>query len=249
MISLAYNVQGWMGYPRHCLEGMSSRSVGKLFSEALAKYNPDIITLSEASLGPILDTVIKELGVNHVIFPSSLSWPGVVLTKYRILQSESYSLKRKYWSKGLFTRHWGRVLLETDSPVIAIHSLHLFPGPHPEVRKLEIPEVLRVSKEDTDLGYSAIVQGDLNHGPGVYAYRLWKNAGFVDAFVETRAREDRTFRSDNPRFRLDYIFALGPVSENLLECRVLNEPPFNSNKKGNEEYALSDHLPVMAIFS
>jgi endonuclease/exonuclease/phosphatase family metal-dependent hydrolase len=227
---------------------MGPNTAGNLFSKALDKHRPDIITLSEATLGPVLDAVIEKLGVNYMVFPSSRSWPGVLFTKYEILEAESYSLNRSYWSRRLFTRHWGRALLETDLGSVAIHSLHLFPDSHSETLKLEVLEVLRVLKEDMNLGCSTIVQGDLNHGPEDYFYKLWMNAGLVDAFVKTGVTEDRTFRADDPRLRLDHILAHGPVSEEMVRCRVLNEPPFDFNKIDDEECALSDHLPVMATF-
>lgn len=246
MLSLTYNVHGWVSWPKRVFEDMDFDKIEKMFSKALAKYRPNIITLSEASLSPVLDAVLQNLEMNYVVFPSSRSWPGVLLTKHKVLEAAGCSFDRKYWSRKLFTRHWGRVLLDTELGDVAVHSLHLYPDPSSEG---EVSEVLKVLRNDMNLGYSIIVQGDLNHEPKDYAYRLWMDAGLVDAFVKVGVGKGGTFRANEPSRRIDYVLVYGPIADNLVECRVLNEPPFKFNEINGEEYALSDHLPVMATFS
>lgn len=246
MISITYNVAGWSGWPHGSLKQLSYSEIGELFAKALKRYNPDIITFSEAPPCSIIDVIANELDMKVSIFPSAWCWPGVILTKYKILKTESFSLNRKYWSRDLFSRHWGKCILETEFGKVILHSLHLYPNPNTKIHENEVLEVIKTLKEDIKSGLSIILQGDLNHEPSHNAYEKWLQLGLVDTFAKAGIGDYGTFRSDDPKRRIDYIFAYGPIVNHLVECRVLKENPFSFDKK--EKRSLSDHLPVMAIF-
>ncbi|RJS85347.1 hypothetical protein CW702_01285, partial [Candidatus Bathyarchaeota archaeon] len=223
--------------------------IANLFVSALERINPDIITFSEASLTPILNVIIDELGMRYAVFPSYGCWHGVVLTKYRIKRSIARSLSRRYWSRMLFSRHWGTVLLDTDLGQIVIHSLHLYPDPKGSIINREVREVARVVRREILMGKSVIVQGDLNHEPTDPVYKVWSKTGLIDAFEAVGFGSGETFKSDAPSRRIDYILVGGPLRERLKECRTVREKPFMKLRKGDLTYSLSDHLPVTAMFT
>ena len=246
MISITYNVGGWSGWPRNSLKKLSSIEIGKLFANALKKYKPDIITFSEASPCSIINVIANELDMEVVIFPSSWCWPGVLLTKYKVLESRGFSLDKKYWSRDLFTRHWGRCIIETEFGKIILHSLHLYPDPNSKIHEEENIEFLRFLRNDIKTGLPILVQGDLNHEPFHKIHNTWLKMNLIDTFVKVGLGDGNTYKSDDPKSRIDYIFVYGILTKHLVMCRVLNEVPFKLDKR--IKYALSDHLPVMAIF-
>jgi exonuclease III len=73
-------------------------------------------------------------------------------------------------------------------------------------------------------------------------------AGFSDAFAAKGTGQPHTARTSKPATRIDYVMALGPIATRLTECRVLFEGAFRLNPDDPTSFALSDHLPVMAIF-
>jgi len=246
MRTIAYNVHGWTGYPKGTFEGKSLVEVGELFAKSLAKYKPDIITLSEAPLCPAVDVIAQKLNMEVIAFPSSWCWPGVLLTKYEVSKVEERSLKREYWSKELFTRHYGKAILSTELGEVVLYSLHLYPNPKSEVHKLEVLEVVEELKVDVEEERLVLVQGDLNHEPTDPAYDEWMKARLIDAFVKAGRGKGETFKVGELTRRIDYVLVSENLAERLTECRVLDEPPFNVEV--DEGGALSDHLPIMAIF-
>jgi len=243
MISIAYNVRGWDGWPS--FKGLNFSEIGERFADALGRYSPDIITFSEAPLCSITNIIADKLGMNIFVFPSSWSWHGVLLTKYKVLDVKAFSFDRDYWSRDLFSRHWGRCIIETEFGKVVLHSLHLFPDPSSQRHRDEVLEVLKILRRDIDLGYPILLQGDLNHEPIHESYKRWLEIGLIDLFTEAGIGEENTFRSDNPSQRIDYIFTNNILVDHLIECRVLDIYPFTPGKDG---VALSDHLPIIAIF-
>ena len=246
MRTIAYNVHGWAGYPKGAFKDKSLVEVGELFAKSLVKYEPDIITFSEAPLCPTVDIIARRLNMKVVVFPSSWCWPGVLLTKYEVLEVKGYSLLREYWSKGLFTRHYGKATLLTEFGEVVLYSLHLYPDPKSEVHKLEVLEVIKELKTDIGEGRLVLVQGDLNHEPTDSAYNGWMKIKLIDAFIKAGSGKGYTFKVGSLDRRIDYVLISKNLAKHLTECHVLSEPPFNVKIK--EEVALSDHLPIMAIF-
>jgi endonuclease/exonuclease/phosphatase family metal-dependent hydrolase len=214
----------------------------------LAIHDPDIINFSESPKETLTKEVAEILGMNHVRFPSGGNWPGTMLSKFDIIDSQNAPIKGEK-HKELFTRHWGRaaVKLPNDEKLI-VHSAHLYPTADPKVRLREIRAMIESMKSDLDAGRSMLLIGDLNHGPDSNEYKLWIDAGWIDTFAKVGKGNGPTIKSDIPKYRIDYVMATGPIASRVVESRALFEGAFRLNINDKESFALSDHLPQLAVF-
>ena len=227
MRTIAYNVYGFDGYQHRSEWGKRGKVGGKVpvvgareIGQALKNYGPDIVTTSESRDEAAVAALAEALGFVYVYFPSFGLWPGGVVTKYRVLESENCPVvgKRRV---DLFTRHWGRVVLETgEGQVVIVHSVHTFAGTA-DVRYWEVKRILEVVREDVASGHSVLVQGDLNHTPNGPEYRLWQKVGLVDTFAQITSGSDagKTLLRPEPVARLDYVWATENLS--LTDARPL----------------------------
>jgi endonuclease/exonuclease/phosphatase family metal-dependent hydrolase len=248
---IAYNVYGCTGWPRDrplAQKAVEKGQMAKRLAMELALHEPDIVNFSESPSEAVAEEVAEHLGMNHVRFPSGGNWPGTLLSRYEILDSENVPLGHER-PEELFTRHWGRatVKLPNGNPLI-VHSAHLYPGSDPSVRLKEIPAMLRSMKADLEANRSMLLIGDLNHGPNTKEYELWTDAGWIDAFAKVGEGKGLTIKADTPEYRIDYVMAAGPIADLIVESRPLFEGAFRLSVADPEDFALSDHLPQLAVF-
>lgn len=69
-----------------------------------------------------------------------------------------------------------------------------------------------------------------------------------DRFSKVGQGDGPTINSDIPKWRIDYVFAAGPVADWAVESRPLLERAFRLNISDKEAFALSDHFSEMAVF-
>ena len=248
---IAYNIYkctGWPDQRQLAQQAVAKGQMAKRLAMELALHEPDIINFSESPSEKLTKEVAELLGMNHIRFPSGGNWPGTLLSKFEILESQNAPVKGGR-PKDLFTRHWGRatVKLQGDDPLI-VHSAHLYPVADPTIRLKEIRAMIESMKPDLDSGKSMLLIGDLNHGPDTDEYKLWIDAGWVDTFAKVGKGEGPTFKSDVPQWRIDYVLAAGPIADRVAESRPLFEGAFRLNIADEESFALSDHLPHLAVF-
>lgn len=248
---ITYNVYGCRGWPAN--RSLARKAVAKdqmveRFSMELALFDPDIINFSESPGEAVTKAIAKKLGMNHVRFPSGGNWPGTLLSRFEITDSENVPLGYAR-PQNLFTRHWGRgsIKLPTGAPLI-VHSAHLYPVVDPTIRLKEINAMLTSMQDDFDSGQSMLLIGDLNHSPETEEYQLWKDAGWIDTFAKVGKGEGITFQADVENERIDYVMAYGPIANQIVESRPLFEGAFRFNLADENAFALSDHLPQLAIF-
>lgn len=249
---IAYNVYGCTGWPRNrplAKKAIENGQMARRLAMELALHEPDIVNFSESPSEAVAREVAGHLGMNHVRFPSGGNWPGTLLSRYEIIDSQNVPLGRER-PEDLFTRHWGRaaVKLPNGNPLI-VHSAHLYPGSAPETRLREIPAMLQSMKADLEADHSMLLIGDLNHGPDTKEYELWMDAGWVDTFAKVGQGKGLTIKADEPKYRIDYVMATGPIAEHIVESRPLFEGAFRLNVADPKDFALSDHLPQLAVFS
>jgi endonuclease/exonuclease/phosphatase family metal-dependent hydrolase len=248
---IAYNIfklTGWPHQRQSAQQAVLKGQVAQRLAMELALHEPDIINFSESPQEELTKEVAEILGMNHIRFPSGGNWPGTLLSKFEITESQNAPMNGER-PKELFTRHWGRatVNLLNGDPLI-VHSTHLYPTAEPTVRLREIRAMIASMKPDLDAGRSMLLIGDLNHGPDTDEYKLWIDAGWLDTFAKVGNGDGLTFKSDIPEWRIDYVMAAGPIAQRVVESRPLFEGAFRLNIDDEQSFALSDHLPQLAVF-
>ena len=248
---IAYNVYACKGWPadrRLAKKAVEREQMAKRLAMELALYEPDLINFSESPSEAVAKEVAKHLGMNHVRFPSGGNWPGTLLSRFEIIDSQNVPLGSTR-PKDLFTRHWGRGTLQLpNGDSLVVHSAHLFPGADPSIRLKEIKVMLAAMRDDLDAGRSMLLIGDLNHGPDTQEYKLWMDAGWTDTFAQVGSGQGLTIKADIPQYRIDYVMASGPIAKQIVESRPLFEGAFRLNLADENAFALSDHLPQLAVF-
>lgn len=242
--TITYNVYGCNGYPAKSGKGRDIIAIA--IASELSLYRPDIVSLQESPSEALVAKIAAKMGMNYVYFKGG--FPGAIITRLKIVESDNCPLLQGERPKQLFTRHWGRALLDTGREKIAFYSAHLMPGLKREaIRAREVTEMLAVMKKDMNLDRSILFQGDLNHTPEGPEYRSWTNAGLFDAAAKGDPKQF-TWKNFSPVKRIDYIWSYGPIASRLREYKVLADGAFVGNPDEPKPFALSDHIPVMATF-
>lgn len=258
--SISYNVLACGGYPRtkengDRLDAAADQLLAR-FVQELTLYRADVLSFSESILRPDAERAAKLLDMQFAWFapgvPSfkgyPIGFPGTLFTRHHIVESENAPYaKGRTPDAALFTRHWGRAVVKTPDDTIAFFSGHLNPQ-RQDVRMAEITEMLAVMTPVIKSGQSVLLHGDLNHRPDTPEYARWIDAGLTDCFAAKGTGQPFTSNSIEPRGRIDYIWAAGPLAARLRDCRALFEGAFRTNPADPLSFALSDHLPVLADF-
>lgn len=257
--TISYNILACRGFPdieanRARREAAQARMAERMALE-LALYRPDVVTFQESPAEAVVTEIATALGYHHAWFPGGWpgnddwpgGFPGSILSRFPIENHTNRPSGGEAHPKELFTRHWCAATLKTDWGPLRVFSAHLHP--HDEgIRAREVSAIVDVVKPVIASGESLLFQGDLNHRPDGPEYAQWVEAGLVDTLAVVGRRDAATFSSVEPRGRIDYIWAAGPLAKGVLESRVLNEGQFRTNPEDSESFALSDHLPVLARF-
>ena len=237
------------------------RASGQLmrrYAMELALHRPDVIALQEAAPKEQVEQLARQLKMHVAFFPGgwkNKGWPdgiaGALLSRFRIVESQDRPHLPPYRNKSdIFSRHFGRTLLDIGTERIAVYTAHLLPSwpKTTSIRLAEIKAVAAAARADRKRGHSVVVLGDMNHRPAAPEYRAWIDAGFTDAFAAKGRGSPLTCPCTQPVERIDYVFAVGPIAERLTECRVLREGAFRCHLGDATTWALSDHMPVLAVF-
>ena len=258
--TITFNVLACNGYPkRKTNEERRSRVRSQMatrFALELGLYQPDIVSFQEAPPKDTVARIAEQMGMEFVFFPGGWEgnddwpggFPGAIMTCLPIIESENCPLARGRSQQDLFTRHWGRAVLQTNTEELAFYSAHLHPNDE-TIRAREVAEILAVMKQDLQSNRSFLFQGDLNHKPSDPEYKQWVEAGLIDTYAAKGIGQALTAPSVTPRSRIDYIWVRGPLAQRLRECRVLYEGAFRTNPDDPQSFALSDHIPVLAMFA
>jgi endonuclease/exonuclease/phosphatase family metal-dependent hydrolase len=248
---IAYNVYKCTGWPNQRPLAQQAVKLGQMpirLAHELALYEPDIINFSESPEESVVKEVADRLGMRYVYFPSGLNWPGALLTRFEIVGSQNCPVVGGQRSQELFTRHWGMADVRLpNGQALIVHSAHLRPGAEAEIRQREISEMLRSMKADLEAGRSMLLIGDLNHSPEQPEYEMWKNGGWVDTFAEVGKGNGATIKADLPKWRIDYVWATGSIAKHIGDSRPLYQGAFRLNVADQQSFALSDHLPHLAV--
>lgn len=220
-------------------------TLSQLIKELLV-LKSDIVCFQEAPPNIIVKFIAYLLG-NDFVFLDGKE-PGALLTSLKIVEHEVYSNDASEGYRSVFSKHCGRVLLQTENYKIAVYSLHLDHQSF-QTRETEILTLLGMIKKDLNTGLSVLVLGDFNHTPDSQEYSRWENIGLIDCYSKNFGNQIFTFRNMEPSQRVDYIWVGGPLTVKLETFRIIDTQPFSTVFNGKQEFALSDHLPVMATFN
>ena len=255
---IQYNIRSFEGYATkwdRCAEVVKRGQMIERFALELSLYDPDVICLEEVPSEATAAALAKRLSMHYAHFKGGWrgeGWPegisGAVLSKYPIIEAKIHpSLNWTERPQDLFTRFWGRVVLDTPAGPLVVHAMH---GYHKDsaIRLRELAEVLPVLSKDVQAGRSVILMGDMNHEPDSPEYRQIAAAGLADSFAGMTGIDLRTCPSTERKERIDYIWSAGPISKRLKSAKVLFEGAFRTNPDDPDSYALSDHVPVLAVF-
>lgn len=256
--TISYNVLAFRGYPdtsatRKRLEESRERHP-EMTAKALAAFQPDIVTLQE---GPSEEKVKKfadALNMRYAYFPGGWKgdraypggFPGVIVTRFDIGETENRPSATTPHDEELFTRHLGRARLATPFGPLHVVSAHLHPHEH-KIRMREVAALVDLIAKLRQNG-PVLFQGDLNSRPQTPEYAAWVEAGLVDIGALKGIGDKPTSPSIRPANRIDYIWATPELAKAAQSAEVLDKPPFVPEPADPSSYALSDHLPVTAEF-
>ena len=259
VITVAYNILGCRGYPRNkyteAALDAAAPTMHLRIADALAETGADIVTLSESPEEARVAAIAERLGFDHVFFPGGWpgddqypgGFPGAILSRYPIRDAVNCPVAGEH-DPELFTRHFGRAVVDTPHGSLNVFTVHLFPNDAVALRIREIEAVLAAIESAPASELGALVQGDLNHAPDSEEYEVWTHVGLTDTFATRGEGDGPTFSSARARWRIDYIWAHGKIADGLRSAATLNSPPFATDPDDRSAFALSDHLPVEATF-
>lgn len=250
---ITYNVYEATGWPReHSTHVRDSGQMPARIARELLLYHPDIVQFAEAPEERIVREIAATMNMSYCFFPSAGNWPGALLTKHTILGFKNVPLISGEREEDLFTRHWGKARIQLNNgEEMIIHSIHLYPEDTPvnnAIRAREITHIMPSLNDDLSGGGNVLILADLNHTPDMDGYGRWMEAGWIDTFDSANEADGFTFRADERYKRIDYVLAKGPIADQIIEGRPLFEGAFRTNPDDPESFALSDHLPHLAVF-
>ena len=222
--------------------------------EVIRAGRPDAVALQEVDVGTrrnqgrdIAAVIAGELGMRHA-FGRAIDFQGgqygnAVLSRHPILASRTHPLD----GEGAEDRSGLECAiavpgLEHPLQLISVHLCHRDAG-----RRARQLTTLQGAIGNN--GRSArIIAGDFNDGPDSPLLRDFAAAGWQDLAPESQ-RATPTFSSDNPRRRIDYIFAHTPFSGTVMNFAVGVEMVPGCAEFQAELALASDHLPMVVEFS
>lgn len=256
--SISYNVLAFRGFPNTdatCeLLARNADRHPEMTAQALADFNPSLMTLQECPEEFLVKRFADTLGMNYAWFAPGwkgskeypVGFPGAVITPYPILESEPRPSVGVPHPAHLFTRHLGRVKVDTPFGLLHVVSVH-FHFNDRSVRTEETVAVITLIKRLNETA-PVLLQGDLNHTPDAPEHQILLEAGLIDIGAKHGIGETPTFSCIKPCVHIDYIWATPDLAKASTGAQVLNMPPFVPESGKASSYALSDHLPVFADF-
>ncbi len=225
----------------------------------LRNLDADVIGLQEVPSEAFCTELAKVLGMHYAFFRGGWrgkGWPdgiaAAILSRDPITEATSCPLaEHESRPKDLFTRGYGKVVVEPAGGQTAIYVAHLLPAwkNTTHIREGEIREIAASAALDRRRGRSVLVLGDMNHHPEMPEYRLWKEHGLVDTVARhAPAGDQRTCPSTGPTERIDYVFVAGPLADRLRGAGREFGGIWSVDPNVKSSFALSDHLPVIARF-
>lgn len=223
MILLTFNVQHLRNY-------ITKNIDSNIFIETIKDINPDIISLNEVfgngSLelyGDQVKLLASNLNMNYY-FGKAISidkgnYGNAVLSKYEINNPMTIKILDPI-EKNENVYYESRIIIKAKINGLLVYVTHLGLAKAEQINGIN--ELINLIKDEKD---PFVIMGDFNMEP-TNSILLPLNDYVIDPLIDC---SDKTFPSDNPNRRIDYIF----LSKNIKKYKV------EVVKK-----VVSDHLPV-----
>jgi endonuclease/exonuclease/phosphatase family metal-dependent hydrolase len=198
-------------------------------AELVAEHGPDIALIQECGPRYRLKRFARALGMEpfseHFLFRRSIHDAVLVRAPWRVLSHRLHRFPKdvRFYPRGAYLARIGRT-----GHRLWVASVHL--GLKPGVRKRNADELASIL---LGLDAPAVVGGDLDEGPDGAA-ASWLAARMWDAFDRAGEGPGATYPAEDPRARIDYLFA--GEGFRLERAWVL---------RGAKAAAASDHLPLL----
>ncbi len=106
---IAYNILKCTGWPADrnlARRAVERKQIPRRIALELALYDPHVVTFSESPSEELTREIAELLGMNHVRFPSGEDWPGTLLSKFEVVESQNapYAAGAKCAAIGLVGR-------------------------------------------------------------------------------------------------------------------------------------------------
>lgn len=228
-----------LSYNIHHGEGTDGRFDLERLADIINRADPDLVALQEVdvetrrSKGVDQAARLAELTGMHHSFAEAMAYDGggygeAVLSRYPI--DTQYNHKLPY-AEGQEPRSAAVVSVRPrgkDGPTLVFAGTHLchLSG---ETRLNQARSLINHQAYD---GPMTILAGDFNFTPDTQPYRAMIDAGWADA-AASFGNPQPTIPSDDPKRRIDYVFARPANAWRVVDVQVLDEP------------IASDHAPVL----
>ena len=248
-----YNVLGLTGYPReeavNAIGKPGEDSNSAHFARVFTQLNCDILALQEGVTVRTMQPIARQMERYLATFPSPLSYPGHILSRYPILESRTFSHADPREKTQPFSRTSGAALLAIDADTtLWVVDVHLYPSDI-DLRVREADMLKERIETLQSVTSNIIVLGDFNSKIDERVHQNLKAMNFVNA-METvggglQVTTD-TFEGKG-KSSVDHIYASPSLAPNLQSATVIRDSGFRHD--GPQEtgiYVHSDHLPVVA---
>ncbi len=250
---VTYNVLGLQGYPPgEALEALGSFGGDAHidhFVKVFAELDADILGLEEGVTASMMKGIAQKLGYHLATFASPTAYPGHVLSRYPILQSQVFSHFDPTAEVVPFSRTAGAALLDVNGEQVWFVVIHLHPREvamrehEADLLKAHIEELMKMSER-------MVVVGDFNCDLEERVHGQLKGLGFVNAMEGAGGGVELTMDTVGiKQLQIDHIYASAALAARLQSAQVVRSPGFRHD--GPQVAGLfvhSDHLPVVAEF-
>ena len=187
---------------QHCKNYISKKFDYKSIIDLIAKYNVDIIGLNEVYNIPNQTKIISNGKYYHFGKSSNLIIPygNSIISKYNIVNNKIIKIKYLKSFKYIENRSILKSTINVNDNLLNIYVLHL--------GLTDIEKEIGINTLINNLDDNCIVLGDFNMTPDNKLIKKLSNKLI-------NCSNDYTYPSDNPKYKLDYIF----VSKNI---KVIN---------------------------
>lgn len=193
----------------------------------VAEHAPDVALIQECGSRRRLRRFARALGMDavseHFLLRRSIHNAVLVRPPWRVLSHRLHRFPKDVSPRGALVARLGRAGFR-------LHAISLHLGLKAGVRRRNADELVSLI---LSLDGPVMAGGDLNEAPDGKAV-VWLSDRMWDCFAKAGEGPGETFRSDEPRARIDYLF----VNDGFDVERA-------SVLQGPEAAASSDHLPLL----